>query len=52
MNDSIIQLGNIIYGKFKSGFAGNVVGVKGICFSLTTMDGGNREPLIIIEYDR
>lgn len=51
MRGDIVQLGNIIYGEYRSGFAGNVIGVGGVCFSLTTNTGGYREPLVVIEYE-
>lgn len=47
----IERIGNVMYGVYKSGFGGNVVGVKGICFTLSTMSGGMREPMIPIVYE-
>lgn len=42
-----IRLFNI-YGEDRgTGYAGNVWGVEGIAPALTTMGGGNREPMII-----
>lgn len=40
MRGDIVQLGNIIYGEYRYGFAGNVIGVDGVCFSLTINGGG------------
>ncbi len=38
-----------IYGKSRgTGFAGNVWDINELCPTLTTMGGGNREPLILI----
>lgn len=39
MNDGIIKIGNIYYGGYRAGFAGNVVSPGGVCPSLTTMGG-------------
>ena len=36
----IIKVGNTIYGRYHSGFAGNVVGTSGVSFALSTMAGG------------
>ena len=41
------RLGNI-YGEDKgTGYAGNVWDDKGLCPTITTMQGGNREPMIV-----
>ena len=46
-----IRLFNI-YGEDRgTGYAGNVWGVEGIAPALTTMGGGNREPMIIESYE-
>ena len=42
----VIKLGNI-YGFTGGNFAGNVYSAKGIAPALKTMQGGNRQPLII-----
>ena len=42
----VIKLGNI-YGFTGGNFAGNVYSTKGIAPALKTMQGGNRQPLII-----
>ena len=42
----VIKLGNI-YGFAGGNFAGNVYSAKGIAPALNTMQGGNRQPLII-----
>ena len=42
----VIKLGNI-YGFTGGNFAGNVYSVKGIAPALNTMQGSNRQPLII-----
>ena len=43
----VTRLGNI-YGKDRgTGFAGNVWDTEGLCPTITTMQGGNREPMII-----
>ena len=48
---SPIRLFNI-YGENKStSFAGNVYSQYTICPTLNTMQGGNRQPLIIVEVD-
>ena len=39
MSDGIIMIGNIYYGKYRHGFAGNVVGVTGISPTITTRIG-------------
>ena len=44
------RLGNI-YGEDKgTGFAGNVWDDKGLCPTITTMQGGNREPMIVEDF--
>ena len=46
-----IRLFNI-YGEDRgTGYAGNVWGVDGIAPALTTMGGGNREPMILESYE-
>lgn len=42
----VIKLGNI-YGFTGGNFAGNVYSAKGIAPALKTMQGGNRQPMII-----
>lgn len=42
----VIKLGNI-YGFTGGNFAGNVYSAKGIAPALKTMQGGNRQPLIV-----
>ena len=42
----VIKLGNI-YGFTGGNFSGNVYSAKGIAPALNTMQGGNRQPLII-----
>ena len=50
MSDGIIMIGNIYYGKYRHGFAGNIVVVTGISPTITCVGGGgNRMPLILIE---
>ena len=44
----VIKLGNI-YGFTGGNFAGNVYSTKGIAPALKTMQGGNRQPLIIVK---
>lgn len=44
-----IRLGNIYNEKAGLGFAGNVWDKNGLCPTLTTMQGGGREPMIIEE---
>ena len=44
----VIKLGNI-YGFTGGNFAGNVYSTKGIAPALKTMQGGNRQPLIVIK---
>ena len=43
----VIKLGNI-YGFTGGNFAGNVYSIKGIAPALKTMQGGNRQPLIVV----
>jgi DNA (cytosine-5)-methyltransferase 1 len=43
----VIRLGNIYNENAGAGFAGNVWDKNGICPTLTTMQGGGREPMII-----
>lgn len=44
------KIGNL-YGDFRGGsFAGNVYSVSGVCPTINTSGGGNREPLVMIEY--
>ncbi|HZJ99027.1 MAG TPA: DNA cytosine methyltransferase [Tissierellaceae bacterium] len=46
------RLGNI-YGEGKgTGYAGNVWDKEGLCPTLTTMEGGNREPMIVASRGR
>lgn len=46
------RLGNI-YGEDKgTGYAGNVWDKEGLCPTLTTMEGGNREPMIVASRGR
>ena len=52
MEDSIIPICNILYGRYRYGFAYNVISSSGVSFSLTTTCGGGREPIITIVYDR
>ena len=44
----VIKLGNI-YGFTGGNFAGNVYSIKGIAPALKTMQGGNRQPLIVVK---
>ena len=39
MSDGIIMIGNIYYGKYRHGFAGNIVGVTGISPTITCVGG-------------
>ena len=43
-----ILLGNIYGDKVGTGYAGNVWSTEGVCNTLMTMQGGNREPLIVV----
>ena len=45
----VIRLGNIYNENAGLGFAGNVWDKNGLCPTLTTMQGGGREPMIIEE---
>lgn len=49
--DKVIMIGNVLYGSFRHGFAYNVIGQDGVCYTLSTMGGGNRQPMIIEIYD-
>lgn len=46
---NVIRLGNYYNEKSGTGFAGNVWDIKGVCPSLTTMQGGGRTPSILIK---
>lgn len=46
-----VRLGNLFYGRPRSGFGGEVIGVNGTCFTLSTMSGGYREPIVPIAYE-
>lgn len=46
-NDRIIRIGNIYGDNRGTGFAGNVWHKNGLAPTLTTMGGGNREPIIM-----
>ena len=52
MNGKVKRLFNIYGDNRGTGFAGNVWDVNGICPTLTTMGGGNREPLIITDMEQ
>lgn len=43
------RIGNIYDDKYSTGYAGNVWDKKGIAPTLMTMQGGNRQPFIIVE---
>ena len=47
-----IRLFNIYDQRFGTGYAGNVWDVKGISPALMTMQGGRREPMILMIYER
>lgn len=49
--DGIVRKGNVMYGSYRSGFGGNVIGANGVSFALSTMSGGMREPMILIVYE-
>ena len=42
MSDGIIMIGNIYYGEYRHGFAGNIVGVAGISPTITCVGGGGQ----------
>ena len=44
----VIKLGNI-YGFTGRNFSGNVYSIKGIAPALNSMQGGNRQPLIVVK---
>ncbi len=44
----LIRLGNI-YGFTGGSFAGNVYSTDGLCPSINTAGGGNREPIVVIK---
>jgi len=48
-NNRVILLGNIYSEKYGTGFAGNIWSTDGLCPTLMTMQGGNKQPLIIVE---
>ena len=39
MSVEIIPIGNIIYGNYHPGFAGNIIDQRGVCFAISTMGG-------------
>lgn len=43
------RIGNISSDKYSTGLSGNVWDKKGICQTLLTMQGGNKQPFIIAE---
>ena len=45
-----MKVGNL-YGYTGGGFAGDVYSINGICPTITTMGGGNRQPMIIEIYE-
>ena len=47
-----VHIGNIYGADRGTGYAGNVWGKSGVSPTLTTMGGGNREPLIIEVYEQ
>lgn len=49
--DTIIKLGNIYREHSGGSFAGNVYDIKGICPTINTAGGGNREPIVLVERD-
>lgn len=44
-----VRIGNIYGEKFGTGYAGNVWDKEAVCPTLMTMQGGNRQPCIIVE---
>ena len=46
-----IRLGNVYDDEYGTGYAGNVWNVSGICPTLTTLGGGNRQPMVIVEVE-
>lgn len=40
MSDNIIPIGNIYYGEYRYGFAGNICGIDGIAPTITCVGGG------------
>ena len=49
--EEVKRLGNIYNEKARTGFVGNVWDKKGLCPTLTTMQGGGREPMIVEEIE-
>lgn len=47
MKSDVIHIGNLYGPERGTGYAGNVWGKEGISPTLTTMGGGNREPMIV-----
>ena len=43
---NVIKIGNI-YGATGGNFAGNIYDIEGLCPSINTCGGGNREPIIL-----
>ena len=48
MKPSMWRIGNIFGENKGTGYAGNVWDYNGVCNNLTTMQGGLRQPLIIV----
>lgn len=46
--NQILQIGNITITKRKNSNAGRVYSTKGICPTISTMGGGNRQPHILV----
>lgn len=49
--DRIVHIGNLYGPDRGTGYAGNIWGKQGLAPALTTMGGGMREPMIIVEYE-
>ena len=45
-------IGNIYSKDFSTGYAGNVWAKNGLCPTLRTFQGGNAQPMIVVEYGR
>lgn len=48
----IIKVGNLFYPTYRSGFAGNVVSTEGIAPCVTAVEGGYREPIVLLKYGK
>ena len=46
----VVRLGNIYNPKLGTGYAGNVWDKDNLCPTITTLQGGGRQPMIVVRY--